>query len=209
MFLYDFGIFIELEPDEEEKQLLENNIQTALSQQLIELDDAIDIRNIKNLKLANQLLKIKKRKKQERDQKIQQQNMQAQAEANAQQQQAAAQAEMQKNEAKTQQEMMIEAKKAELKLQYLQEEVESKMKLMDHEFELNMKMNNSSVNTQRDIDEHKEDRKDEITRIQASQQSELIQQRNVKGPAKKFESSGNDILGGGLGLDKFSPKIGT
>ena len=68
LHLYDFGIFIELEPDEEEKQLLENNIQMALTQQSIELEDAIDLRMIKNVKLANQLLKIRRRKKQERDQ---------------------------------------------------------------------------------------------------------------------------------------------
>ena len=102
LHLYDFGIFLELEPDEEEKQLLENNIQTALAQQLIDLDDAIDIREVKNLKLANQLLKIKRKKKQERDQKIQQENAKAQADANAQAQQAIAQAEMQKNQAKAQ-----------------------------------------------------------------------------------------------------------
>ena len=90
LHLYDFGIFIELEPDAEEKQLLENNIQTALSQQLIDLDDAIDIREVRNVKLANQLLKIKRRKKAERDQQIQQQNMKAQADANAQAQQVAA-----------------------------------------------------------------------------------------------------------------------
>jgi hypothetical protein len=71
LHLYDFGIFIELEPDEEEKALLENNIQVALSQQLIDLDDAIDVRQVKNLKLANELLKLKKRKKQERDQMMQ------------------------------------------------------------------------------------------------------------------------------------------
>ena len=83
LHLYDFGIFLELEPDEEEKQMLENNIQTALSQKLIDLDDAIDIRDIRNVKLANQLLKVKRKKKQERDQKMQQENMQAQAQANS------------------------------------------------------------------------------------------------------------------------------
>ena len=63
LHLYDFGIFIELAPDEEEKGMLENNIQMALQQQLIELADAIDLRNIKNIKLANQLLKLRRQKK--------------------------------------------------------------------------------------------------------------------------------------------------
>ena len=209
LYLYDFGIFIELEPDEEQKQILENNIQTALSQQLIDLDDAIDIREIRNVKLANQLLKIKRRKKQERDQLMQQQNMQAQAQSNAQAQQAAAQAEIQKNEAKTQSDIQLEQSKSEMKLQYLKEEVNSKMELMNHEFELNMKMQGSQRQVQNESDVMKEDRKDQRTQMQASQQSELLKQKQMGENTKKFESSGNDILGGGLGLDKFSPQIGN
>ena len=119
LYLYDFGIFIELDPDEEQRAMLENNIQTALSQQLIDLDDAIDIREIKNVKLANQLLKIKKRKKQERDQALQQRNIKAQADANAQAQQAVAQTEMQKNQQKTEMELQVNAKQAEQKLMLL------------------------------------------------------------------------------------------
>jgi hypothetical protein len=95
LHLYDFGIFIELSPDEEEKAMLENNIQVALAQQNIELEDAIDLREIKNIKLANQLLKIRRKKKIKRDQQIQQENMQAQAAANIQQQEASAEMEMQ------------------------------------------------------------------------------------------------------------------
>jgi hypothetical protein len=209
LHLYDFGIFIELEPDEEEKQMLENNIQTALSQQLIDLDDAIDIREVRNVKLANQLLKIKRKKKQERDQAIQQQNIQAQANANAQTQQAAAQAEIQKNQAKAEAELNIETKKAEMRMQALQQEVMLKKELMNHEFELNMKMRDSDEALKKQLETDKENRKDERTRIQASQQSELIEQRKTGKPPKRFESSGNDILGGGLGLDSFDPQIGN
>jgi len=97
LHLYDFGIFIDLTPDDEQKQMLENNIQVALSKNGIELEDAIDIREIKNIKLANQVLKIRRKKKAQQDQLMQQQNIQAQAQANAQAQQVAAQAEMQKN----------------------------------------------------------------------------------------------------------------
>ena len=209
LHLYDFGIFIELEPDEEEKQMLENNIQTALSQQLIDLDDAIDIREVRNVKLANQLLKIKRKKKQERDQAIQQQNIKAQADANAQTQQVAAQAEIQKNQAKADAEINLETKKSEMRMLALQQEVMLKKDLMNHEFELNMKMRESDERLKKDLDKFKEDRKDERTKIQASQQSELIDQRKTGKPPKRFESSGNDILGGGIGLEGFDPQIGN
>jgi hypothetical protein len=173
LHLYDFGIFIELKPDEEEKAILENNIQVALSQGLIDLDDAIDLRDVRNIKLANQLLKVKKRKKIQRDQRIQQQNIQAQSQANAQAQQVAAQAEVQKNQAKAQADVQLEQAKSQFKSQYLSLEVEAKKELMQLEFDLNSKLE--------------------------SMRSQTKQGESVK----KFESSGNDIVTGEAGLDKF------
>ena len=191
LYLYDFGIFIELEPDEQEKQLLENNIQTALSQGLIDLDDAIDIREIKNVKLANQLLKIKRKKKQVRDQKIQQENMQAQADANAKATQAAADAEVQKSQAQAQQTMQLESVKADAKMAYLKEEVRLKKELMQFEFDLNEALRNQERSDRNNIEVMKE------------------QGKNKRENTKRFESSGNDILGGGIGLDDFTPQVGN
>ena len=194
LHLYDFGIFIELMPDEEEKQMLENNIQVALGQKLIELDDAIDLRDVRNIKLANQLLKVKKKKKQEKDQQIQQQNIQAQSQANMQAQQAAAQSEVQKNQAKTQAEAQLEQTKAQLKIQYLQQEAEVKKELMKLEFELNSKLQSSQEEVKAKQELVKEDRKDD-------RQAE--KQTNTGQSVKNFESSGNDVLSGGAGMDRF------
>ena len=160
-------------PDEEEKQMLENNIQVALAQQMIDLDDAIDLRDVRNIKLANQLLKVKKKKKQERDQELQQQNIQAQSQANQQSQQVAAQAEMQKNQANAQTEAQLEQTKNELKIQYLKEEAAVKKELMQLEFELGSQLEKVKMQTK---------------------DSESV---------KKFESSGNDIVSGGAGLDSM------
>ena len=196
LHLYDFGIFIELMPDEEEKAMLENNIQMALQQQTIDLEDAIDVREINNVKLANEVLKIRRKRKMEMDQAMKEQNMQAQAQANAQQQQVAAQMEVQKQQALTQSEAQIEQLKAQLEAQKLQYEMQAKQQLMALEFEFNMRLKNIDVQNTKQKEKEKEDRKDERTRIQASQQSQLIEQRKNDLPAKKFESSGNDILGG-------------
>jgi hypothetical protein len=202
LHLYDFGIFLELEPDEEEKQMLENNIQTALAQQLIDLDDAIDIREIRNLKLANQLLKIKRKKKQERDQKIQQENAKAQADANAQAQQAIAQAEMQKNQAKAQADIQLESVRSEGRTKHLQEEVRLKKELMQFEFDLNQQLRDQEQSNIKD--DRMEKRGLEVMKEQGKDKRE-----SAKQGVKKFESSGNDILGGGMGLDKFTPQIGN
>ncbi len=206
LHLYDFGIFIELAPDEEEKQLLENNIQVALSKENIELEDAIDIREIKNVRLANQLLKIRRGKKIEKDQQIAQQNIQAQAEANMQSQQAAIQAETQKQQMLAQNELQLEEGKAGFDMQKLQQEAMLKKDLMDHEFQLNMQLKQMELDTLKQKENIKEDRKDERTRIQASQQSELIEQRNQNSPPKNFESKNNDTLTGDFDLGMFEPR---
>ena len=206
LHLYDFGIFIELMPDDEEKAMLENNIQMALQQQTIDLEDAIDVREIKNVKLANQILKIRRKKKQEKDQLVQQQNIQAQAQANMQTQQAAAEMEVQKEMAKMQAEAQLEQMKAQLDAQKQAQEVEYKKQLMELEFQMNMQLKNMEVEGQKSKEKQKEDRKDERTRIQASQQSELIDQRNSRKPPKNFESAGNDTIGGGFNLGEFEPR---
>ena len=206
LHLYDFGIFLEISPDEEEKQMLENNIQVALAQKMIELDDAIDLRVIKNVKLANQLLKVRRKKKQERDQLLQEKNIQTQAQANAESQKVAAQAEVQKSQALIQSQMQLEQGKAELENRKLMQEAAIKKELMNHEFMINMKLKNMELNVNKQKEDGKEDRKDERTRIQASQQSELIDQRNNNKPPKKFESMGNDSLGDLGNLGSFDPR---
>ena len=205
LHLYDFGIFLELEPDEEEKALLENNIQVALSQQTIDLEDAIDLREIKNVKLANQLLKLRRKKKQQKDQEMAQENMKAQADANAQQQQAAAQAEMQKQQALVQSEIQIEQAKAKMKQQTLQMEAEVKKQLMDHEFEINMKLKRMDIESNKEKDNTRENRQDRRQAMSGEQQKDLMKEREqVK--EKPFESAGNDVIGGGMRLGAFEPK---
>ena len=205
LHLYDFGIFIQLQPDEEEKMLLENNIQQALAQQSIELEDAIDVREIKNLKLANQILKIRRQKKEEKDQLVKERNIQAQSQANMQAQQMAAQLDIQKNRIVTENEISIENMRTQLESQKMTQEVEHKKELMALEFQYNMQLKSVEVGGMKEREKQKEDRKDERTKIQATQQSEMIEQRNSGKPPKNFESAGNDILGGGFDLGAFDP----
>ena len=205
LHLHDFGIFIELLPDEEERQMLENNIQVALSKDSIDLDDAIDLRATRNVKLANQLLKVKRKKKMERDQMMQQQNIQAQSQANQQQQQAAAQAEIEKNNAKSQGDIQLEQTKSQLQTQYLQAEVQGKKELMQFEFELNSKLKQMEREVKAGDERMREDRKDQRVDRQAAHQRDMIEQRKQGDSLNNFESSGNDILTGDAGMNRFTP----
>ncbi len=205
LHLYDFGIFIELMPDEEEKAMLENNIQMALQQKSIELEDAIDLREVRNVKLANQMLKIRRKKKEDKDRKLQMENIQAQTQSNAKSAQAAAQADIQKNQALNAGKAELSQMQAQIDIQKMQQEAALKKELMALEFQYNMQLKGVEVDGVKERERQKEDRKDERTKIQATQQSEMIEQRNSGKPPKNFESAGNDILGGGFDLGSFDP----
>ena len=203
--LHDFGIFLELEPEEEEKSQLEQNIQIALQAGMIGLEDAIDIRDISNLKLANQLLKFRQKKKQEAVEQAQLANIQAQAQANSEANERAAMAEVQKQQALTQEKVSIEQAKSQFEIQRMQTEAQIKRELMAEEFNYQMQLAQIKANAEAGKIAEVEDRKDKRTKIQATQQSELIDQRQNDLLPKDFESQGNDTLGG-FNLEQFAPR---
>ena len=204
LHLYDFGIFLELEPEDEEKAQVEQNIQIALQQNQIYLEDAIDIREVKNLTLANQILKYRRIQKQKQDQATQQQQIQAQAEANAQLAEQAAMNEVQKQEALANTEIQIEQAKSQFEIQRMEQEALIKKQLMAEEFQYQLQLAQMEAQRKQQKEAEIEDRKDKRTKIQASQQSQMISQRQNDTLPTDFESAGNDNLGG-FGLEQFGP----
>ena len=202
--LHDFGIYLQLEPEEEEKALLEQNVQMALQTGAIALSDAIDIREIKNTKTANQFLKLRQSQKLKREEENQRKNIQAQAQANAQSAEQSALFEVQKQQALTAEKVSIEKAKSQFAIERIQAEAAIKRELMAEEFNYQMQLAKIEVDSQRLKEKELEDRKDKRVKIQGTQQSELIDQRQNDLLPKNFESSGNDNLGG-FGLDQFEP----
>jgi hypothetical protein len=205
LHLHDFGIYLELEPEDEEKAQLEQNIQIALKSGGIDIEDVIDIREIQNIKLANEVLKQKRKKKAEADRQAQLQNIQAQANANAEAAEKAAFAEVQKQQALTQEKVNIEQAKSQFEIQRLRAEAEIKRELMQAEFNFNMQLAQVRASAEGQKEQEIEDRKDKRIRMQGTQQSELINQRKNNLLPTDFESSGNDVLGG-IGLEQFEPR---
>ena len=196
LHLYDFGIFLELEPDEEEKQLLEQNIATALSQQSINLEDVIDLRAIKNIKLANQVLKLRRKKKGEEDQKNQLAQTKAQGDAQAKASEAQAKAQRDTSQEQVKGQIQLEEIKTTGKTQILQTEANLKKELMKMQFQFDMQLKQLEAKTKNAGQLMQENRKDDRTKMQATQQSSMIDQKENQKPAKNFESSSDDILGG-------------
>jgi len=188
--LHDFGIFLDLEPDEEEKATLEQNIQVALSGGGIDLEDAIDIRQIRNLKLANQLLKQKRKQKQQRDQQIQERQIQLTAQSNADAAEKAAEVELQKQQALAEKELQIEQGKSQFEIQRMQTEAEIKRQLMAEEFNYQMQLEQMKMQAEQTKEREIEDRKDKRVKIQGTQQSEMIDQRNNDLLPIDFENKG-------------------
>ena len=203
--IHDFGIYIQLEPEDEEKALLEQNIQMALQTGAIQLSDAIDIREIKNTKLANQFIKLRQTQKIKREQEQQQQNIQAQAQANAESAEKAAMFEVQKQQALTAEKVSIEQAKSQFEMERMQAEAQIKRELMAEEFSYQIQLAQATAQTQNTKEKEIEDRKDKRVRIQGTQQSELINQRQNDLLPTDFESAGNDNLGG-FGLEQFDPR---
>ena len=205
LHLYDFGIYLELEPDDEEKAMLEQNIQVALQSGQIYLEDAIDIREVKNITLANQILKYRRIQKQKQDQAAQQQQIQAQAQANMQASEQAALNEVQKQEALANTEIQIEQAKSQFEIQRMEQEALIKKQLMAEEFQYSLQLAQAQIGRDKEKEQFIEDRKDKRTKIQATQQSKMIEQRQNDLLPTDFESAGNDNLGG-FGLEQFTPQ---
>jgi len=188
--LHDFGIFLELEPDEEEQQQLEQNIQVALQKGGIDLEDAIDLRQIKNLKLANQMLKIKRKAKAKQDQQAQQANIKAQADAQAQTAEKTAMAEVQKQEAISGATVKLEQAKNQMEIQRMNtaHQLDQQKMQMQHKFDLELKKLERQAQKQKE--QEIEDRKDKRIKMEGTQQSELIAQRQNDQPPINFEEKG-------------------
>jgi len=204
LYLYDFGIFIEVSPDEEQKAMLEQNIQVALSKGGIDLEDAIDIREIRNIKLANQLLKVKRKAKQEREEKMAMQAQAMQAQQQMQSQQMAAQTSMQKMQAEAQAKMQLKQAEIAFEIEKMKNEAMLKSQLMDKEFSLNMQLRGMEANQLQSREDQREKAKSERISQQNSEQSKLINQRKNNLPPMNFESNEDSL--DGFDLAEFEPR---
>ena len=204
LYLHDFGIFIDLMPDEEQKAMLEQNIQMALSKENISLEDAIDIREISNIKMANQLLKVKRKAKQDREQQQQMQQQQMQAQMQMQAQQAQAQLAMQTQQAETQSKMALKEAEVSFDIQKLQREAELKQQLMQVEFEMQMQLKGLEASNLQTRESEREKAKDNRISQQSTQTSKMIEQKKRDLPAINFESNEDSL--DGFDLAEFNPR---
>jgi len=204
LYIYDFGIFIEVAPDEEERAQLEQNIQMALQKQDINLEDAIDIRELRNLKVANQLLKLKRKHKQQQDMKMKAAQAQQQAQLNQQSQQMAAQASMQKIQAEGQIKMQIKQSEIAFEIEKMKQEAQLKGQLMQQEFQYNQQLRGVSENALSQRETQRENAKAKRISQQNTQQSELINQRKNNLPPQNFESNEDSL--DGFDFAEFEPR---
>jgi len=204
LYIYDFGIFIEVSPDEEQKAQLESNIQMALSKGDINLEDAIDIRELRNIKLANQLLKMKRVKLQEREEKMKMQQQAMVSQQNLQSQQMAAQTAMAKIEAESKGKMQVKQAEVAFEMQKMEKEAELKKDLMALEFNYQMQLQGVETNSLSKREQDREDAKSKRISQQNSEQSKLIDQKKNNLPPLSFESNEDSL--DGFDLAEFSPR---
>lgn len=204
LYIYDFGIFIEVSPDEEEKAQLEGNIQMALSKGDINLEDAIDIREVKNLKLANQLLKVKRIKKQEREEKMQMQMQAMQAQQNLKAQEMSNVLAVQKIQMETEKDIKIEQARVAFAIEKMNAEAELKSRLMAEEFDYKIRIVEMTEAQLANREDMKEEGKSKRISQQNTEQSRLINQRKLNLPPQSFESNEDSL--DGFDLAEFEPR---
>ena len=204
LYIYDFGIFIELSPDEEQQAMLEQNIQMALSKGDINLEDAIDIREIRNLKLANQLLKVKRKAKQEQDQQMEMQKQAMITQQQLKSQELAAQVAMQKIQAETQAKMQYRQADVAFEIEKQKAEAQLKAQLMQQEFNYNLQLQGMTQTQLSKRESDKEQAKSDRISQQNTEQSKLITQRKNNLPPQNFESNEDSL--DGFDLSEFEPR---
>ena len=193
---HDFGIFLQLEPDEEQKAMLEQNIQIALKSGQIYLEDAIDIREVKNIQLANAVLKQRRKRKQAQDQQAQQANIQAQANANAEAAERSALAETQKQQVISEQNINYEQAKNQFSIDKMMQEAEVEKEKMKIKFGYDMQLKQMDLQEIASREKFIEDRKDKRTKIVGTQQSQMIDQRQNDLLPTNFEQDGDNPMEG-------------
>ena len=204
LYIYDFGIFIEISPDEEQKSQLEANIQMALSRGNIDIEDAIDIREIRNIKLANQLLKMKRIKKEQREEKMGMQKQAIVSEQQLKSQQLAGQVAMQKIEMETNSKVKLKQAEVAFDIERMKQEAALKSQLMQIEFQFNKELGMMNTQLLKDREDTKEKAKDKRISIQNTQQSKLIEQRKNNLPPVNFESNEDSL--DGFEFSEFEPR---
>ena len=197
--MYNFGVRVVKEMEEAERQYLEQNIQVALAQKEIDLEDAIAVRQLKDINQAERLLIVRRKKRMAQQQQIAMQNSQQQAEIQQQSAQATSEAK--------QQEMQLEAQLKAQELQ-LKAQLEAQLEEVKHGFNKEIEMikaeaYSTRVNTEKEfkaaIETMKDDRKDERVKKQAVEQSKLISQRQGERGELEGEQQAGDITSEILG----------
>jgi hypothetical protein len=204
LYIYDFGVFIEVAPDEEQKSMLEQNIQMALSKGDINLEDAIDIRELRNLKMANQLLKMKRISKQDREEKMQMQQQAMQAQQQLKSQEMAGQMAMQKNQQEIQGKMQLKQAEVAFDIEKMNNEAQLKAQLMETEFNYQMQLKGIVEDGMQTRENDKEQAKSDRISQQNTEQSRLINQRKNNLPPQTFESNEDSL--DGFDLAEFEPR---
>jgi len=195
--MYNFGVRVVKEMEEAERQYLEQNIQIALSQKEIDLEDAIAVRQLKDINQAERLLIVRRKKRIAMNQQIAMQNSQQQAQI----QQASAQATSQAKQQEMQMQAQLNAQEMQLKMQ-----LEAQLEEVKHQFRKEIEMIKAQAtlgfkeddkNFKEKLEVLKEDRKDERVKKQATEQSKLISQR--QGDRGELPEESGDITSQILG----------
>jgi hypothetical protein len=185
--MYNFGVRVVNDMGELDRMYLEQNIQASIANGELDIEDAIAIRQLRDIDQAERLLIVRRKKRMKMRQEMAQQNSQFQAQANAQVAQVTSQAKMQEEQMKAQLEAQKIQLEAQAKAQLLQVEYDLKMQLARVQGQFGIAEQQIESGVRQNADQQAEDRKDDRIKEQAVAQSKLIAQRKGERPELKKE----------------------
>jgi hypothetical protein len=185
--MYNFGVRVVTDMNEIDRMYLEQNIQASIAAGELDIEDAMAIRQLRDIDQAERLLVVRRKKRIKQRQEMAQQNSQFQAQANAQVAQVTSQAKMQEEQMKAQLESQKIQLEAQAKAQLLQVEYNLKMQLAKVQGDYGIAEQQIESGVRQNAEQESEDRKDQRIKEQAVAQSKLIAQRKGERPELKKE----------------------
>jgi hypothetical protein len=178
--MYNFGVHVMRDMEDKDKAYLEQNIQMSLNQKEIDLEDAIAIRNLKDINQAERLLILRRRKRMDKVQQQQMQMQQMQAQQAQQAEQIKAQSKAQEIQLKAQTEAQLIQAKAMADVEIAKVKHQMEMELTQLKMQVHGQGTQMEFQNRKAIETQKDNRKDDRVKQQAVEQSKLISQRQGK-----------------------------
>jgi hypothetical protein len=202
--LHEFGFSVEMIPDKEMLMELKQDLSLAIQEGTVDLSEKYQILDLAktNYKKAYEYMRFIRNRRQKQKMQEQQATMQMQTQGNIQSAQAAEEAKSQAYQQKKMIDLEYEKQMAQIRLMELQGKLQIEAPKDQQEFQQDVYLEKIKNLNMSNLAEYKEIAKDERTKLQATQQSKMIDQRKGEKAPIDFKNEQDMMLQNPFSLDE-------